>query len=289
MFRHRAAKSAVGRHATGDRHRRHARQPHGLFKTDDQSLHHRGLKRSAEVLQRDRFALLAQAVHLIDRRRFQAAETEIQPVQMVHHVGKTERVRVARNGQTVDDRAAGIGQAEHLGHFVEGLAGRVVLRGAEHFIFAAAPDEHDFGVTAGNDHAQKGKLQIFVIDHVSVDVPFQMIDAENGNVPRLRVRLGRHHADQQRAHQPGAARHRHEADLFRGIGDAGFFEHGLRQRQNRFQMHARGVLRDDAAKRRVSFDLAGDLPTEDAPRPCEQRHRRVVAAAFDPQRQKNFL
>ena len=65
--------------------------------------------------------------------------------------GKSNAPRVASAREAVDVRPAGIGQAEQLADFVEGLAGSVVASLAEQPVLAEALDLHQQRVAAAHD------------------------------------------------------------------------------------------------------------------------------------------
>ena len=61
----------------------------------------------------------------------EAAEAEIEGIALHFGEGKANRARIAERSQFVDDRAAGIAEAEEFGDLVEGFAGGVVAGLAE--------------------------------------------------------------------------------------------------------------------------------------------------------------
>ena len=88
---------------------------------------------------------------------FSPEKEKSQPGEPFSGRGRGKRVRVARLGGALDVRPARIGEAEELGGLVEGLAERVVDRGAEPAIAADAFDCHELRVAAGDEEQQIGK------------------------------------------------------------------------------------------------------------------------------------
>ena len=88
----------------------------------------------------------------VQERSLDPAETVVQARNV--GFGEVETVGIAQFGEPVDDRAAGIAQAQHLGALVEGLPHRVVDGLAQDFVFQGARHLNDLGVTAGNEQAQ---------------------------------------------------------------------------------------------------------------------------------------
>src|SRR5579883_1827127 len=62
----------------------------------------------------------------------QTAEAEVEGIAL--HLGerKANRLRIAERRQCIYHRTARVAEAEQFAHFIEGLAGRVVSRFAEH-------------------------------------------------------------------------------------------------------------------------------------------------------------
>ena len=92
----------------------------------------------------------------------------------------------------VDRRAAGIGQAEHPGHLVVGLAGRVVDGRAD---LGDLPGQivhlQQLGVPAGNQQGQARRGQRAVLQGVRRDVTGQVVDPVERHVQRGGIGLGR--------------------------------------------------------------------------------------------------
>ena len=58
-------------------------------------------------------------------------------------------------------------------------------------------------MAAGYDQAYKGRLQIRGRDIIGADMPFDMMDTDQGDPGSEAQGLGRGYADQQRTHQAG--------------------------------------------------------------------------------------
>ena len=74
---------------------------------------------------------LRMAPQMIEHRRLDAAETEIEDVPFHFRFGEMDGARIAVLGELVDYRTAGISQREHARDFVVGFASRVVARATE--------------------------------------------------------------------------------------------------------------------------------------------------------------
>ena len=125
-------------------------------------------------------------------------------------LGEMETLRIAQFGEPVDDRAAGIAQAHHLGAFVEGLPDGVVDGLAEDLELKRAVDPDDLGIAAGNQQAEvrEGRLPVlgaFLLDEIGEDMALQMVDHDDRFVQRDAERLGEGRADQQGSQQAGTA------------------------------------------------------------------------------------
>ena len=98
---------------------------------------HRGLKARAEIA--DILGIERhQARGLVAHRRLQTREREVRIVAPEHWPRQGEARGIAAARGAFDLRPAGIGQAEHLRHLVEGFADRIIDRGAEPHIVADA-------------------------------------------------------------------------------------------------------------------------------------------------------
>ena len=108
-----------------------------------------------------------------------------------------------------------------------------------------------------------------------VDVALEVVHADERLVVRPRERLREVDADEQRAREPGAARHRDPVDV--GDRRAGGRERLVERGHDPAQVGPRGDLGDDAARRRVERDLARDDVRVDPGAVLDDRHARLVA------------
>ena len=122
-------------------------------------------------------------------------------------------VRVALDRDAVDGRAARVAEAEEAGHLVEGLAGGVVDRGAEHLVLAVALHVHEQRVAARHEQHHERQLEVGLLEQRRVEVGLEVVDGDERHVPGQRQRLGRGHADEQRADQAGAVGGGHRVDV----------------------------------------------------------------------------
>src|SRR5579864_3453415 len=79
--------------------------------------------------------------------------------------GKLHGMRIAMRGEAVDGRAAGVSEAEQLGHFVEGFTGGVVASVADVLVrpgVALLGGEIEMRVTSGDHQRENGELQFAV-------------------------------------------------------------------------------------------------------------------------------
>ena len=117
-------------------------------------------------------------------------------------------------GRAVDVRAAGERQPEQAGDLVEGLARGVVDGLAERLDGGGdVLDAQQRGVAAADEQREARVGQRAVLELVDGDVGGEVVDAVQRLAEPDRQRLGRGHADEQRAGQAGAAGHGDRVDL----------------------------------------------------------------------------
>ena len=192
-----------------------------------------------------------------------------------------ERVRIALAAQLVQQRAAGIRQAQHARRLVKGLARRVVHRLAQQRIDAVIVHAHDVRMAAGGHQADKRRLQVPVRDVVRADVALDVVDRDERLARRVRQRLRRGDADEQRAHQARAVGYGDGVHVRKG--HVCLFEALVHDRVHALHMLAGGDLRHHAAVHRVQRNLRGDDRGDDLPAVADDRRRRLVAAGFNRQ------
>ena len=196
------------------------------------------------------------------------------------------RGRPPRRG--VDGRAAGVAEAEVAGDLVEGLAGRVVDRGAEHAVPPVALHQHEQRVPAGHEQDHEGQLEVGLLQQRGVEVGLEVVDGDERHVPRQGQRLGRRHADQERPDQPGTVGGGHGVDLAprRRPGTVGQprLDEGLgHHRHDEVDVGPAGDLGHDAAVAGVEVDLAADHRRQHGRAPLDDRGGGLVAGGLDPQ------
>ena len=113
-------------------------------------------------------------------------------------------------GQTVDHRAAGIGEPHDLCALVESLAGGVVDRRADDLHPEGRVHTHDLRVPAADEQAEEREigvreLPVGEVYEVREDMPLEVVDLDHRDVPGDRESLRERDADEERPHQSGAA------------------------------------------------------------------------------------
>ncbi len=276
----------VGGHAAGANQRgRRAEAVAEHAHSGAQPVHHhvdyRLLERSAQIGD----VLVAQRRDLLRfeaQRRLQPGQRKIRIVTAGHRPRQGEPLGVAAGGLLLDQRAAGIAEAEELRGLVEGLADRVVDGAAEAQIIADATHGEDLGVAAGREKQAIGKRR-GVGEPRRERVRLQVIHRDQRLVVGERDGLGRGQADNDAADQarPGRGgdaverRERH-LRLRHGLGDDGI---------ERLDMGARRDLRHHAAEFGVLADLrqhdVGQNPPLAVLGPLDQGRGGLVAGRLD--------
>lgn len=191
----------------------------------------------------------------VEDSRLQSGKREIEIVGIEHRAGeffrqsenigrgmfRTERIRTLG-----DSWAARVGEAEELGNFIEGFAGGIILRLAEHLILEVILHQHQLRMSAGNDECEQGKSQFRIFTkQVGIDMAFEMLDADERFLPDESERLGGTDADEERGHEPRPLGHGDEIDIRRcQMGTGHRF---LDDRNNVLDVFARSKIGHDAA------------------------------------------
>ncbi len=129
---------------------------------------------------------LAEAPQRVQREGFQTAEAEIEPGPIGHRPGNLNRVGVAALCQPRNCGTAGIAQAQHLGSFVECLAGSIVDRFAEDVIAADRIDAHQLGVPAGYQQRNERQFGAGIAQQRSQQVGLHVMHSDRRNPQRPR-------------------------------------------------------------------------------------------------------
>ena len=239
------------------------------------------LERGRHVVDRDR-ALLG--LYPAGDRGLQPGEGEVERAVVGLAARERDRLGIALLGRLVDRRAAGERQAEHPGHLVVGLAGRVVDGGAERLhVTGDVPDKQQRGVPAGHQQGHRLVGQRAVLKLIHGDVRGQMVDAVQRLAECERVRLGGGHADQQRALQARPGRNRDRVDL--GRRDTGLGQRAVEGRDHRLQVRPAGHLGHHAAEPGVFLDAGGHRVGEQFV-PANQPDAGFVAGGLDAQNER---
>ena len=214
---------------------------------------------------------------LVDQRRLQSAEAEVEAA-FAHRHREVERLWIASLGRPLDRRSAWIAEAEEPSALVEGLACRVVQGLTDHLEARWIANAREQGVAAARDQAEERRLDRVGLEEVRRDVTVEVVDRDQRLAVRRGQRLGRAQPDQQRADQPGALGDRDLVDL--GEAGARLLERGGHHRVDQLEVVARGDLGDDSAVALVERSLGGDDVGED-PRPVDDGGAGVVARRFE--------
>ncbi len=187
---------------------------------------------------------------------------------------------VAVAGKTLERGAARVAETEQTRPLVERLPGGIVDRLPQDCRCREVPDEIQPCVPPGGDQADERRIQGDRLQPRRADVPEQVVDADQGQSPDARDRLGRRHTDQQRTDQSGALGDRDRGEVVEP-------QPGDRERLVDDAVHGaevvpRGNLRHDAPVRRVQGRLRGDDRRED-PASVDDCGRGFVARGLDRQ------
>ncbi|OIQ78955.1 beta-galactosidase YesZ [mine drainage metagenome] len=221
---------------------------------------------------------VAQRAHSRQHRGLQPGEREIEVARMQQRPRQLERCRVAALGQSRKLGAAGVAQAEQLGRFVEGLAGGVVDRLAEHPVAPQGGDVEQHRVPARHEQRNEGEIQRRVRQQRRQQMTFEVVHAQQRPVGGQRQRRGQPGTDQQRAGQTGTLRVGDHVDVAQRA--AGVGQRALHQRQRARDVVARRQLRDDAAVIAVHRDLRVQRVGEQPVRAVVDCHAGLVARRF---------
>ena len=212
----------------------------------------------------------------------EAGEGEIAALPAAQRAGQGETAGIAVLGGALDRGPAGIAEPQHLAHLVEGLADRVVDRGAEQAVAAHPFDGDELAMPARDQQSQIGE-----VDRIGQPggehMGFEMVDREEREVVRGGDRLAGHRADDDAADQPRPGGRRHPVERIEA--DPGIL-HGPRDHPvDRLQMRARGDLRHHPAIVAMGVELVAHHIGEDRAPVVDHRRRGLVAARLDPEDQ----
>ncbi len=194
--------------------------------------------------------------------------------------------RVSAGSELADHGAAGVSQAERLGHLVEGLPHRVVDGGAENLVVAPRAHVHEHGVAAGDEARHEGRLQAGRLEEVGHEVALEVVHGNERQVSGRAEALGEGDAHHERTHEARPRRHADGREVGRRqrvdaeVG-ARLREGLLKDADDGLGVLAAGDLGHDAAEARVEVDLGGhDARAHDAVG-VGHGHGRLVAGGLD--------
>src|SRR5207244_9183925 len=115
---------------------------------------------------------LGELAHLVQQRRLDPGEGEVEPTREVlaraapaaaraspRGTGERERVAISPGGQALERRPARVAEPEQPGALVEGLSGGVVERAPEHFESVVILDQREERVSTTRDQADERGLE----------------------------------------------------------------------------------------------------------------------------------
>ena len=219
-----------------------------------------------------------QGLDRMAQRGLEAGEGEIAARPAAKRAGQGKALGIAVLGGALHRGPAGIAEPQHLAHLVEGLADRVVDRGAEQAVAPHPFDGDELAMPARDQQRQIGKLDR-VGQPGGEHMGFEMVDREEGEVVRGGDRLAGHRADDDAADQPRPGGRRHPVERIEA--DPGI-RHGPRDHAvDGLQMRARGDLRHYPAIVAMGVELVAHHIGEDRAAVVDHRRRGLVAARLD--------
>ena len=243
------------------------------------------LKAGGEVGAALRNPLRAELAAAVDQRRLQAAEAEVKARIAGHRHRHLEGIGIPCRGELLQRRAARVTEPQQPRDLVEGLAGGVVERLAEHLVPGVVADPRQQRVAAAGDEAEEGRLERLGLEEVGGDVALQVVDRDQRQPPRAAIALAVLTPTSSAPIRPGP-RCGDGLDLVEGHPRLG--QRRLDHRRGQLEVMARGDLGNDAAEARVRGGLRGDHVGED-PRAVENRRAGVVAGGLDREDQSSHM
>ena len=137
---------------------------------------------------------------IVHHRRFDPTEAEVQGVLGDIGPGKGYGSGITAAGQVFDDHPPRVSQPQILGHFVEGLPGRIVPGPAQRAKGRKTLSQIERGMSPGGDHADKGEGHL-LFRKDGQQVPHQVIHPHEREGLGMGDGLGGHDPHQEGAHQ----------------------------------------------------------------------------------------
>jgi hypothetical protein len=226
------------------------------------------------------------------RGRLEPGEAEVEPGPVEHRPRKLEDPRPARLRELREPGAARKPEAEQLRGLVEGLAGRVVERVAEHPVVADRPHVDEHRVPTRNEQREIRESGPVGLELRGEQVTLEVVHADRGHAPRIGEAARQGRPDQQCADEAGPGRVGDAVDpgrrgrlARRTFGIARRRRGDVREQQpehRREPAHvvARGELGHDATPELVQVGLGINPVREQAGAPVVDGDGRVVARRF---------
>ena len=219
-------------------------------------------KLAARSARRAAALLGAEVAAEVDERRLQTAEAEVEAGVARHRQRQLEPLRVPLFGELLQRRPAGEAEPEQAGDLVEGLAGGVVERLAEHLVAAVVADAGEQRVAAAGEEAEEGRLERLRGEEVGGDVPLQVVDRDQRQPARRGDRLRRASPTNSAPIRPGPAV---TATASISIQQTHLPpQRRLDHRHRQVEVVARGDLGNDPAEFRMRLVLRRDDVGEDS-------------------------
>jgi hypothetical protein len=271
------AQAAIGAHAAGDHQPRDAGLLDRAQALADQRVNDGFLELQRHV--RPRLFVQFEVADSGDHRGLQAAEAEIQPRPVEHRPRQAQAAGSAALGEARELRPARVAEAQHLGGLVEGLAGGVVERLAQHPVAAQPGDLHQHAVAARDQQRDEREVRRRVFQHRRQQVALHVVHADRRHAPGPRQAAAHAGPHQQRPDQPGPGRVGHPVEC---LGRrAGLFKHLFYQRKQLADVVAGGELRHHAAELGMQLHLAVQGVRQQAALGVEHGHPGLVTGGLD--------
>ncbi|MBV6418065.1 MAG: hypothetical protein CMLOHMNK_02845 [Steroidobacteraceae bacterium] len=187
--------------------------------------------------------------------------------------------RAPVRGEPREFGSAGIRQAEELRGLVEGFAGRVIARLAEHAIVTDAAHVDEHRVTARDEQRDVRETRRIGLEERREQMPLEMVHVDGRHAPRVREAARERGAGQQRTDETGTRRAGDAVDVT--AIRTGRRERLAHERHEAAHMIARGEFRHDAAIEAMQVDLRMQDMREQSATLVEDGDGAFITGGFD--------
>jgi hypothetical protein len=209
-----------------------------------------------------------------------ATEAEVQIVAFHFGEGELYGMRITERSQFIDDRTAGISKAQEFRDFVVGFAGSVVARFAEEPVLANDANFEEMRVAAAYDQSDGGQRNRRMFEQNRVNVSFDMMDRDQGDLAGEAEGLGVCDTDKERTDKAGAGGDRDGRKTAKR--NARLLQSLVNNRADSAQVFARGELGNDPAILCVNVELGSDDARANAATIFDNGGGGFVARTLDP-------